>query len=826
MGLIALNSDLTDQEVESGIRLDGYLSTNMDTMGRMASFCTTLYTPPDFWRSYPVLIAAEYTNVSLRVVSGGPEFCSETGHATPYFLNRFPQGKVPVLVADSGFCVQGSNAAAYYVSNDLLRGSSRKEAVLVQQWINFAENELIPPVAAWVLPSLGIMKSSKLVTEHAKADVKKLLLLLNDHLHLRTYLVGEHITLADLTLVCAMLGLYKQVLEPSLRERYADVNRWFTTCVHQPPFQKVLGEVKFYDPATKPLEAQVEQEVTKEAARAEICLVATPKNTGSNEEDVSPVNTRLGKEVASAEVDIVGSSVEGELVIYPLKDRPARVESLIDASEEELSVVCASMEDKMSKVKSVVSSREEGDRISAFKDIGTKEVAASAILVDFSEETVCITGPSKKHGLAKKETVVGVQVEGVFEETKLVEIFNQLETTVSGSAEKATAVVTLTSFLGEDKAGNVEVSLVEESETEICTAGASEEGPVEVNKLDVPKCHRGVEEAATVELRMVGASGKDSSVDLKMVDRSKPDGPPKEEVTIMGASKDGLAREVMGGVCMAGSLKEVRTVALSTLDSPEKDTACEQEATSAVVTFEEDKPTTVVGLLGTSEEVCVVDALLEHESVVANVADALKDNRTTVDTFQGGKLATEEPMVASGECGDEWDSAKSADQLKTKDPFAHLPQSAFVLDEFKRKYSNDDISSVALPYLWDHFDKEGWSVWYMEYKYPRELSLDIMSSNLISGMFQRLDGMRKHSFASVILFGTDGDCVISGIWILRGQQFASELNEDWRVICEPYSWKKLDVDTDECKVMVNEYFMMEGMFRHMGKPFNQGKIFK
>ncbi|XP_078097171.1 elongation factor 1-gamma-like [Mustelus asterias] len=114
----------------------------------------------------------------------------------------------------------------------------------------------------------------------------------------------------------------------------------------------------------------------------------------------------------------------------------------------------------------------------------------------------------------------------------------------------------------------------------------------------------------------------------------------------------------------------------------------------------------------------------------------------------------------------------------------------------------------------------------MEYKYPQELCLDFMSLNLITGLFQCLDGLRKHSFASVILFGTDGERSISGIWILRGQQLISELNEEWQVTCEPYSWKKLDVDTDECKAVVNEYFMMEGAFQHVGKPFNQGKIFK
>ena len=35
-----------------------------------------------------------------------------------------------------------------------------------------------------------------------------------------------------------------QVLEPSFRDPYVNVNRWFTTCVNQPQFKTVLGDVQ------------------------------------------------------------------------------------------------------------------------------------------------------------------------------------------------------------------------------------------------------------------------------------------------------------------------------------------------------------------------------------------------------------------------------------------------------------------------------------------------------------------------------------------------------------------------------------------------------
>uniref|UniRef100_A0A8C3MTL6 Uncharacterized protein n=1 Tax=Geospiza parvula TaxID=87175 RepID=A0A8C3MTL6_GEOPR len=122
-----------------------------------------------------------------------------------------------------------------------------------------------------------------------------------------------------------------------------------------------------------------------------------------------------------------------------------------------------------------------------------------------------------------------------------------------------------------------------------------------------------------------------------------------------------------------------------------------------------------------------------------------------------------------------------AAEPKAKDPFAHLPKSPFVLDEFKRKYSNEDTLSVALPHFWEHFDREGWSLWYCQYRYPEELSQTFMSCNLITGMFQRLDKLRKNAFASVVLFGKDHDSSISGVWVMRGQELAFTLCPDWQV---------------------------------------------
>ncbi|CAG9101260.1 unnamed protein product [Plutella xylostella] len=161
---------------------------------------------------------------------------------------------------------------------------------------------------------------------------------------------------------------------------------------------------------------------------------------------------------------------------------------------------------------------------------------------------------------------------------------------------------------------------------------------------------------------------------------------------------------------------------------------------------------------------------------------------------------------------------------ESKDPFDSMPKGTFNMDDFKRSYSNED-EAVSIPYFWTKFDPEHYSIWYAEYKYPQELSKVFMSCNLITGMFQRLDKMRKQAFASVCLFGGDNDSTISGVWVWRGQELAFPLSPDWQIDYESYDWKKLDPKSEETKKLVQDYFSWSGTDKQ-GRKFNQGKIFK
>jgi elongation factor 1-gamma len=428
-----------------------------------------LYTYPHNFRAYKALIAAQYSGSKIDIAS---DFVFGETNKSEQFLSKFPLGKVPAFETKDGQCIAESNAIAFYVANQQLRGGSDVEKAQVVQWMNFADSEILPLSCTIVFPILGIIQYNKQAVEQAKEELKKTLTALNQYLLPRTFLVGERISLADIAVASNLLHLYEHVLDETNRKAFANLNRWFTTCINQPQFKSVIGDYK-------------------------LCVK--------------------------------------EVQVDPKK---------------------------------------------------------------FAEFQSKVGGQSKDKKVVKEEK----------------------------KKEK---------------------------------------------KEEKPK--------------------------------------PKKEA---------------------------------------------------------------------------------------------KEEPEELD-------AAEEAMLA---------------EPKSKDPFDEMPKGTFNFDDFKRFYSNNE-ESKSVPYFWEKFDKEHYSIWYGEYKYSEELTKVFMSCNLISGMYQRLDKMRKQSFASMCLFGEDNNSTISGIWIWRGQDLAFELSPDWQIDYETYSWEKLDPDSEETKKMVADYFSWSGTDK-AGRKFNQGKIFK
>ncbi|KAI9864547.1 MAG: hypothetical protein M1813_003036 [Trichoglossum hirsutum] len=163
---------------------------------------------------------------------------------------------------------------------------------------------------------------------------------------------------------------------------------------------------------------------------------------------------------------------------------------------------------------------------------------------------------------------------------------------------------------------------------------------------------------------------------------------------------------------------------------------------------------------------------------------------------------------------------------KPKHPLEALPRASLVLDDWKRKYSNEDIREAALPWFWKNYKPEEYSLWRIDYKYNDELTLIFMTSNLIGGFFTRLEASRKYLFGATSVYGQASDSVVVGAFLVRGQEAlpAFDVAPDY----ESYEFTRLDPTKKEDKEFVEDQWVWDKPTVVKGKeyPWADGKVFK
>ncbi|KAI6118192.1 hypothetical protein F5141DRAFT_1264023 [Pisolithus sp. B1] len=89
--------------------------------------------------------------------------------------------------------------------------------------------------------------------------------------------------------------------------------------------------------------------------------------------------------------------------------------------------------------------------------------------------------------------------------------------------------------------------------------------------------------------------------------------------------------------------------------------------------------------------------------------------------------------------------------------------------------------------VYENFDKEGFSIYRVYFRYNEGLTLIFMSSNQIGGFFNRLEAFT--------VFGAANDSIITGALILRGQDVkpVAEAVPDY----ERCDYRKLDLENSE-----------------------------
>ena len=188
-----------------------------------------LYCSQDNFRGQKILVTAKYSGKELELEEHGD-------------LSNFPLQSTPGLEFDKKY-LNESQAIAFYLSNECLKGGPESFAqAQVLQWMCFADQDLLPLIFNHVFPILELMPKPANYEDNSKTLFKHLEHL-NAHLKLKTFFVGEKITLADIWICLDLVMLMQHGLLKEDRDKYTYLVRWFQTIVNQKIVKEVIGEV-------------------------------------------------------------------------------------------------------------------------------------------------------------------------------------------------------------------------------------------------------------------------------------------------------------------------------------------------------------------------------------------------------------------------------------------------------------------------------------------------------------------------------------------------------------------------------------------------------
>eukprot|EP01035_Chromulina_nebulosa_P020207 gene20207-26231_t len=166
-------------------------------------------------------------------------------------------------------------------------------------------------------------------------------------------------------------------------------------------------------------------------------------------------------------------------------------------------------------------------------------------------------------------------------------------------------------------------------------------------------------------------------------------------------------------------------------------------------------------------------------------------------------------------------------EKKAEHPFKLLDKtspSTFVMDTWKKTYSNTDDYRVAMDYFWANFDPSGWSLYRGDYLYNEELKVLFMTSNLIGGFIQRTEEIRKWLFGTMTIRGEEGTFLkVTCYYLIRGDSIQPLIDCNDDAAC--YQWTKIPVPvSDEDKELVYTYWCSDGPLE--GEPNLDSRVYK
>lgn len=212
---------------------------------------------PEDAHSLKILAAAAITDVPLQMDHPTDASNKALGNLT-FLPAGDPRGEYPLLrIEDRGLpkgetTLFDANAILRYVArlgergDHHLYGRTPFEASQVDQWIDFSANHLDASNMPYIRAVFYEKRGSTTVPKAVNAAIERVLSALEEALTIRTFLVGERLSIADIAVAFSMHWVYRCNHQHSYQYamQYKSVYRHYMTVMAHPKIKVVLSREK------------------------------------------------------------------------------------------------------------------------------------------------------------------------------------------------------------------------------------------------------------------------------------------------------------------------------------------------------------------------------------------------------------------------------------------------------------------------------------------------------------------------------------------------------------------------------------------------------
>lgn len=248
----------------------------------------TLHLLPGATRSASVLVTAQLSKVPFKTVFHTPQSCK-----SDEYLKVHPFGKLPSAETPEGPLYESNTICRYFArKSKSLYGSNFYEEAQVDQWLDTIRTDF-SSAGRFVYSVFGFPEAFfKYDLKHLHHDLNefvKILKVVDNKLVKKDFLVGNSLTIADVTLVCDLSYFYKYFFTAEHRQQLTYLTAYFEKHSLLPEFRSVIGKTHYPEKPFQPLivkeEKKAEKKEEKKAEKKEEKKAEKPKKEAEEEDD-------------------------------------------------------------------------------------------------------------------------------------------------------------------------------------------------------------------------------------------------------------------------------------------------------------------------------------------------------------------------------------------------------------------------------------------------------------------------------------------------------------------------------------------------------------